>query len=107
MVCEYGQSLERGTMVLIASLAGDPLGREMFELWHYDGPYSFPDGVEKYLFVPWSDDPLFHDLHGTEVYLMAEELVHAGMVRKYLQLSICVVAEDYFHGQRVVLCRPD
>jgi hypothetical protein len=91
----------------MATLAGDPLGQEMFELWHYEDLHSYPTAVEDLFDVPWQDGPLFCDLHGTEAYQMAGEQVYVLVTREYMQLSIFVVAEGDFHGLRALFLSQD
>ena len=65
MVRKYSHTLVCGPTALMATLASDPVGRELFEYWHYEDLNSgCPASVEDLFDAPWQDGPLFYALHG-------------------------------------------
>ena len=63
VVREYGHALVLGPTALMATLVTDPVGRGLFECWHYENlPSGRPAAVENLCDAPWQDGPLFDAL---------------------------------------------
>ena len=90
VVREYGYALVRGLTALMVTLAPDPVGRELFEYWHYEGLHSGrPAAVEDLFDAPWQDGPSFYALQGSEALRVAEEHDSGSMMCSYNLVSNC------------------
>ena len=75
-----------GPTALTAILASDPVGRDLFEYWHYEDMGSGrPAAAEDLFDVDWQNGPLFYALKGLEALLTAEGHVSGSMTREYVQ----------------------
>ena len=108
VVREYSHAFLHGPVQLMATLAFDPPGRELFEHWHFE-IFHLEDRAELPAFLPdmhdsgGRDGSSFYDLQGTEAFCVAEEHVAVSMAREYVQLSTFVASELDFHGLRALL----
>ena len=92
----------------MATLAWDPLGRELFECWHYEDLHpACPAAVENLFDDPFQDGPLYQDLEWTKALCVAEGQVSKSMAREYTQLSTFVAWEGDSHGLRALLHNRD
>jgi len=112
VVREYSHAFLHGPTRLMATLAFDPPGRELFEHWHYE-IFRLEDRAGLLAAVPDTHDtggrdgPSFYELQGTEAFRVAEEHVTVSMAREYVQLSTFVASESDFHGLRALLRNRD
>ena len=89
VIREYSHAFQHGPTRLMATLAFDPVGRELFEQWHYEIsrledqaglPAAVPDAHD----TGGRDGPSFYDLQRSEAFRVAEEHVAVSMAREYV-----------------------
>ena len=109
VVREYDHALLRWPTDLMVTLAFDPLGRDLFEHWHYEDLHhhedlaGLPAAVANTFETDWQNGPSFCDLQGTEALCVAKDHVLGSMAHEYVQLSTFVASECNFHGLHALL----
>ena len=80
-----------GQTALMAILALDPAGRDLFEHWHYEDLHhhedlgaGLPAAIEDTFEVAWQDGPSFYDLQGTHALRVDKDHVSGSMTRDYV-----------------------
>ena len=113
VVREYSHAFFlRGPTYLMATLAVDPSGRELFEHWHYE-IFHHEDRDRHPAAVPNTHDtsgrngPSLYDLQLTATLRVAEEHVAMPMAHEYVQLSTFVASEFDFHGLHALIRNRD